>query len=170
MVACLLAAILVGAAYLVGFKGSLWGWQPFGPSTNLTDEATSDTQQSSTTDTDQGTKNDVEPGTGKTTDQVPVSGSLTATFTELSQAGGYVTFKGVATDSTASGTCSLVLTNPNDKPITRTMGAAEESGSAACGPIRILETEFSFIGEWTATFRYYVNDTQAVTERKIFIQ
>lgn len=164
---CIVAGLLLVAAavYLVAFKGTLLGWQPFGSN----DESTQPVTQSSS-DTNHGTKEDTTPGTDKTTDQIPVSDTLEASIDELGQSGGYVTLVGSVTNAKTSGSCSVAFTNPNDRPITRTVNATLTGDKAICETVKIPETEFSFLGEWTATLRYYSNDTQAVAERKITIQ
>jgi len=159
--------LIAGTVYLIGFKGTLLGWQPFPPFPPIQNETTQDSS-----DTNHGTKDDIENtdiGTDKTTNQIPVNEALTATFIGLSQSDGYIKFSGSANDS-KEGTCSIVFANPNDRPITRTVNATQKDGKAVCEPVQIPETEFSFLGEWTATFRYYINDTQAVAEKKITIQ
>lgn len=172
--AIIIASVLVvlaiaGAIYLIGFKGSLLGWQPFKSSPPVQKTTTQDSNDTNHgTKEDAGTDTDME--TDKTTDQIPVDETLTATFTNLAQSNGYVTFSGSANDTSTGGTCSIVFTNSNDRPISRTVHATQANGKAVCETVQIPETEFSFLGEWTATFRYYINDTQAVTERKITIQ
>lgn len=156
--------LVTAAIYLIFFNGRLLGWQPFPPS-----PSPSPTTQSSN-DTNHGTKDDVNPGTDKTTDQIPVSTDLTATIDELSQSNGLVSFKGSANDSKSGGTCSVVFSNPNDRPITRTVKSNVNGSTATCETIQIPETEFSFLGEWEVTFRYYSGDIQAVTEGKIGIR
>lgn len=165
----LLLVVIAGLAlvslvlYLTVFKGSLFGWQPFGST------AVEPVTQSSS-DTSHGTKEDANNPTDSTTDQVPVSDTLIATIDNLSQADGFITFLGSINDKTTGGSCSIVFSNPNDRPISRTVNAVVNNGKAVCGPIKIAETEFSYLGEWTMTFRYYSGKSQAVAERQITIQ
>jgi hypothetical protein len=166
LIGSIVVALLIAAAvYLVAFKGNLLGWQPFGNTPSTVEPITEDSP-----DTNHGTKDDTTPGTDKTTDEIPVSETLAATIMTLSQSNGQITFTGSANDNNAGGTCSIVFTNPNDRPVSRSANTTQSDGEAICGPIQIPETEFSFLGEWTATFRYYSGDTQAVTERTINIQ
>jgi hypothetical protein len=161
-----LAVLLIAAAvYLVAFKGNLFGWQPFGSTPAVVEPVTEDSP-----DTSHGTKDDITPVTDKTTDEIPVSETLTATFIDLAQSNGQITFTGSANDKNTGGTCSIIFSNPNDRPVSRSANTTQSDGKAVCGPILIPETEFSFLGEWTATFRYYSGDTQAVAERTINIQ
>lgn len=155
---------VAAATYLIFFNGKLLGWQPFPLSA-----PSSPTTQSSN-DTNHGTKDDVDLGSDKTTDQIPVSTDLTATINELSQSNGLVNFRGSANDSKDGGTCSVIFSNSNDRPITRTAKSNVSGGTATCETIQIPETEFSFLGEWGVTFRYYSGDTQAVAEGKIDIK
>lgn len=150
--------------YLVVFKGSLFGWQPFGTTVTV------DPPTQSSSDTNHGTKDDATDIPTDNTSQIPVSETLIASIDELSQSGGYIRFSGSANDTKTGGSCSIVFSNPNDRPISRTADATISSGKALCGPIKVAETEFSYLGEWTMTFRYYSGKSQAVSERKIIIQ
>ncbi len=157
--------LIAAATYLVFFNGKLLGWQPFPPAA-----IPSPTTQSSN-DTNRGTKNDTDGGTDKTTDEIPVSEVMIASFTDLTQSNGEVIFNGSANDSTAGGSCSIVFSNPNDRPVSRTTKATINGDKAVCETVKISDTEFSFLGEWTATFRYYAADnTQAIAEGKITIR
>jgi len=106
----------------------------------------------------------------KTTDQIPVNDSISVTVDELTQSNGVIRFKATTTSSVHGGKCSLTLTNPNDKPVTRTVSASNSDSTEICGPIEIPEQEFSYLGEWTATIRYYINDTQVVATKAINIK
>lgn len=164
---CIIAIILIaGVVYVFGFNGSLLGWQ-------LRKSISQEEQHSTTTEdttSNTGTKDDTAQGTDQTTDEIPVNETLIANFTTLTQSDGFITFSGeVNTDST-EGSCSITLTNTNDRPVTRTVAPKQVNNKATCGPIQIPESEFSFLGEWTATFRYYSGSTQTIVERKITIQ
>ena len=150
--------------YITVFKGILFGWQPFG-SQNTVEPVTQ-----SSSDTNHGTKDDTINPSESTTDQVPISDTLVATIDDLSQTDGFITFTGSVNDTSNGGSCSIVFSNPNDRPISRTVNAVTNNGKAVCGPIKVAETEFSYLGEWTMTFRYFSGKSQAVTERNITIQ
>lgn len=155
------------SVYIIGFKGSFFGWQPFSNTSQPSPINPADTStKPETTDENKGDSNTVN----KTTDEVPVSEDLAINFTNLSQSGGFVIFSGSTNDTKNIGTCSILFTNPEDKPVTRSSAAIKNNGKAECGPIKIPETEFSLLGDWKATYRYYVNDAQAVVERTIKIQ
>jgi len=162
-----LAVVLVVAlvlVYLIPFKGSLLGWQPF-----RTTETQPTSQQGLDSDTTQTDKGGDSP---QTTDQIPINPDLTATIVDLKQANGFVLFSGTTNATKSNGQCSILFTNPNDRPISRTLEAKNVNGVMTCGPIQIAETEFSYLGEWTVTFRYYTSDnnSQAVAEKKLTIE
>lgn len=107
---------------------------------------------------------------GKTTDQIPENTDITVTITSLQQHDDMVTFSATTTSTAADGKCVITFTNPNDRPISRTIDAAVGQNNSQCGPISIPAHEFSFIGDWTATIRYYSNETQAVASKVISIK
>jgi len=165
---CIIATIIVvGLIYLIGFKGSILGWQPLESTSQEEQQQTSDPED---TTTNPGTKDDTDEGTDQTTDEIPVNQTLVATFTKLSQADGFITFTGEVNTNSADGSCSITFTNTSDRPVTRTAAPTQVDSKSVCGPIQIPESEFSFLGEWTATFRFYTGDTQIVAERKITVQ
>lgn len=109
-------------------------------------------------------------GSTKTTDQIPVDTASSATINTLKQENGSIIFNGSVSPALTGGTCLLTFTNPNDKPITRTSVATTEGASSVCKQITISETEFSYLGTWTATFRYFVGDKQVVATKDIIIK
>jgi hypothetical protein len=102
----------------------------------------------------------------KTTDNIPVSKETTVTIKNLVQQDGSITYSATVENYGESGTCSATFTNDNDRPVVRTT-AAEQSN---CGPITIPEAEFSTLGKWTLTLRYYTNNTQAIATQTIEIK
>jgi len=161
--------ILIIAIVLAGIYGGVSytaKWWPFSVSTGnpVTESTNSDGNA-----TKEGL---IVPGenSSKTTDQVPVTTELTATITNLSQSNGYVSFVGTVNSVDTSGECSIILTNDNDKPVSRTVTAIIESGVVTCGPVQIPESEFTFLGKWLGTFRYYINGSQVVATKDITIK
>ncbi len=159
-----LVAILL-TVYIVGFRGSILGWSPFTQS-SINDDAT--VYPSDDVENDKAEKGN--SGSSQTTNQIPISPSLNIQIENLIQSDGYITFVGDTNDTSSLGKCSIIFTNPNDRPVVRNVEATKQAGSAACGPIKIPETEFSYIGGWHATFRYYSNNEQAVSEQEIVIK
>jgi len=165
---CIIVTVItIGAIYLIGFNGSILGWQPFEPTSQQEQQQTSDPQD---TTTNSGTKDDTDEGTDQTTDEIPVNQTLVATFTKLSQADGFITFTGEVNANSTDGSCSITFTNASDRPVTRTATPTQVGSKSVCGPVQIPESEFSFLGEWTATFRFYTGGAQTTAERKITIQ
>lgn len=102
----------------------------------------------------------------KTTDDIPVAKETEVAIKELVQQNGSITYTATIENPGESGTCSATFTNDNDRPVVRTT-TAEGSN---CGPVAIPEAEFSTLGQWTLTLRYYTNNTQAVTTQTIEIK
>lgn len=160
-----IVVILAAIAYAgTSFALELW---PFEQHTTNSDGTTTTGSSQNATKDNIPTK---EGGTTKTTDQVPVDATLTAAITTLQQADGFVTFSGTVTPAQTGGSCSVTLSNPNDKPVVRSVDATSDANGTICGPIKIPESEFSYLGTWTATFRYFVGDKQVVATKDIVIQ
>ncbi len=106
----------------------------------------------------------------KTSDQIPVDDSLTAHIDSINEANGVVTFTGSVTGATQAGSCSVTFSTPNDPPLSQTVSASLNGTTATCDPISIPAQSFSYLGDWTVTFRYFVNNTQAVATGTITIQ
>ena len=161
----LICVLLVGAYFGVAAAAKLW---PFMPATTSQDTPATSTglNQSETPSKDDTSTSDP----GKTTDEVPVSQSIAASIIQLEQKNGIVYFTGTVTPVQSGGTCSITLSNPNDKPIVRTTDATTDGSNSVCGPIQIPETEFSYLGTWTATFRYFIGDVQATATKEITIR
>lgn len=108
--------------------------------------------------------------TDKTSDQVPVNKDLIATITRLEQTDEGVIFSATVTNSPTAGRCVVTFTNPNDKPVVKEVDATTKDGTALCGPLTVSPLEFSYLGEWQVTLRYYFNDQQAVASEKVTIR
>lgn len=101
----------------------------------------------------------------KTTDDIPTSASESIEITKLIQSGGAITYEAKINGTSGGGTCSAVYSNDIAKPVTRT----SDANGDMCGPVSISAGEFSTLGTWTLTLRYYSNNTQVVTSKKIDI-
>jgi len=165
IISVIIIVVVVLIAYTsTSFALKLW---PF------TQPTPSDTQSDSTSTSTDSSKDNIpssDNGSTKTTDQVPVDTALNATINTLEQKNGLVTFNGSVSPALAGGTCSLTFTNPNDKPINRTSESTTDNTSSVCKQITVPETEFSYLGTWTTTFRYFVGEKQVVATKDIVIQ
>lgn len=102
----------------------------------------------------------------KSTSEVPVSETLHVKITDLTQGGRGITYRATISDSAKDGTCSATFTNSLDRPVIRTTA----SRNNVCGPVTIPETEFSALGIWTLTLRFYTDNVQAVDTKTVEIQ
>lgn len=144
-------------------------WGPFDQTPSA--EELKEAQNNSDTTNDQvkgGKDQPTDPNidTSKTTDDIPVSSSATITITGIVQQNGNVTLSSSLQNPGETGTCSVLFTSDVAKPVSRTVTATDGS----CPDITIPEQEFSAIGTWEATLRYYTGDTQAVDTKTIEIQ
>ncbi len=102
----------------------------------------------------------------KSTDQIPVNQAASIDITSLSQANGNITYSASFKGIEGNGTCSAQFSIDDAKPVTRVTKA---SGSV-CEPVSIPEMEFTRLGLWTLTIRYYTNDSQVTTSKAIEIK
>jgi len=116
-------------------------------------------------------KNEANQTSGdKTTNEIPEDTTLAASIDDLYQEGDTIHFTGSVNTPNGKGTCTVVFSNENDKPVTRTVDATSKGDNTVCGPVEISNLEFSFVGTWQVTFRYFENDTQVSTEGTIDIK
>ena len=154
--------VILGGYTVAAYQLKLW---PFTPASSTSDQNTSDPTLSPG-------KEAVSDGefSDKTTDEVPVNPTLTATIDQLAQQDGKVIAKTSINTTDTSGLCSFVFSNANDKPVTQTASPTLKGDRVICGPIEIPEQSFSFLGDWVMTFRYYANNTQVSAEDTISIK
>jgi hypothetical protein len=116
------------------------------------------------------TSSDPTAGGDKTTNEVPVSKSLSASITQLAEANNQITFAASVSNATTTGTCVVTFSNTNDRPVTKQFNATYSNGTAQCGPTNISAYEFSYLGQWQVSLRYYENGQQATAEGSINIR
>ncbi|HEY8886552.1 MAG TPA: hypothetical protein VIM31_03595 [Candidatus Microsaccharimonas sp.] len=121
-------------------------------------------QQSTKTDTP------TTDSTQSTTDKVPVSNSVTAKITELTQRNNQVLFTATISGTATNGTCVITFSNPNDKPVVKTVASTVKDGVVMCGELQIPTLEFSYIGTWSVDLRFYIDNQQATASDKIDIR
>lgn len=122
------------------------------------------TQQDPTT----GNKSDIPTSAdgvdlNKTTDQVPTASAASIAITRLEQKNDQVSYAAQVSGITENGTCSATFTKEGSRPVVR---STQATGST-CGPIVIPETEFSQVGTWKLTLRYFADDQQIDTTKDI---
>jgi cytoskeletal protein RodZ len=101
----------------------------------------------------------------KTTDQIPTNPSLILTISKLAQENGAVTYEASLNDKNQNGTCAAEFTSKGARPITSTTDAK----NGTCGPISIPELQFTKIGDWNFTLRYYTKNTQVSAQKTLSI-
>jgi cytoskeletal protein RodZ len=117
-----------------------------------------------------GKSTDASPTGDQTSNQVPVSKTLSASITQLVEVNNTVKFTATVQNTDSAGTCVVTFSNPNDRPVTQQSTSANANGVSTCGPISIPANEFSYLGQWSVDFHYYVGDQQATTSDVITIQ
>ena len=100
---------------------------------------------------------------------VPISTSTDVKNLIADQKSGAVHANADVTNATdASATCVFTFENPNDKPVVRQVSVSAKG--SVCDSGDIPEQEFTHLGQWKVTLRYYSNNTQAVATTNITIQ
>lgn len=101
----------------------------------------------------------------KSTAEVPVKPEASLAITSLKQSNGEVSYAATFDGIDGDGTCSAQFTAPGAKPVTRTAKASGQECSAS-----IPEMEFTQLGEWTLTVRYYNSNSQVTATKAINVQ
>lgn len=103
-----------------------------------------------------------------TTDDVPVSNVVKANITRLEQTDSTVHFSAEVSGAKELGRCVITFSTPNDRPVTKEFDAVKGSDSYSCD-IDISSLEFSYLGNWNVSFRYYTSTEQATSSGVIKI-
>lgn len=101
-----------------------------------------------------------------TTDQIPKSSSMSMAIDSVVEQNGSVTYSGTVGNPVAGGKCSAIFTSKIDKPVTDTPVFKNNT----CGPSSVPSTEFTSLGTWTLTLRYFTNSTQVSASKDIEIR
>ena len=170
--------IIVGIVLLLAAGGAYTyaaykkSWWPFPAQSSVNIDAQQDTENESPKNNNTTKKDEskADENTGKTSDQVPVNDKFIPTISVLEQSGNNVKFAASIKNSSSAGQCVVTFSNPNDRPVVKQFDATVKDGSAICGPIEVPALEFSYLGEWQVSLRYYVGTEQATTTGKVTIR
>lgn len=169
----LIIIIFVGVLALAGLTSAAYHYQywPFAPASDNSNKPSPEEQgkldkKKAIEDKGKSQTSSTNVDASKSPNTIPVSTTTSVEITNLQQSNGKVIYAATVTNPAGSGTCSAVFTNDIAKPVTRTTGA----DGTSCGPVSIPESEFSAIGTWTLTLRYYTDGTQAVTTKTIDVK
>jgi archaellin len=157
----LLAAIIVAGVLSVVII------RHFHTQQNAQNNSAKDTAQNDTT---LNSKKDIPPATstsGETSDKVPVNTAATMDIATLSQSGTTIHLDAViAALSDTSGTCVATFTKDNNKPVVHEFKPTLTDNAVHCATSDISALEFSSLGQWTTTVRYYQGNSQ-ITGTKV---
>jgi hypothetical protein len=103
-----------------------------------------------------------------TTEDVPVNTAATATITRLEQKDSTVYFDATVNNATNLGKCVVSFTTPNDKPIAKEFDATKNGTEFRCS-LTTSALEFSYLGKWDVTLRYYDGNSQIITKGSVTI-
>lgn len=169
VIIAIIIALSAASYAFIAHKKSLW---PFPPQQSQNTDAQQDTINESPKNSNSVKKDEAGAAVndGKTTDQVPINKDLVATITQLEQLDDTVKFSATIENSTSAGTCVVTFTNPNDRPVTKQFDATIKDGVTLCKSSDIPSLEFSYLGAWSVSFRYYVGGEQITATGEVTIQ
>lgn len=157
--------VLVGIYFALAHHFLYWPFQAPSTAQQHAQDVAANSQPTKKTEAPTSSTNPNVDAT-KTTDEIPSNTSVSATITQLEQQNGQVTYAADLNDKAQNGTCAAEYTSDGARPITSTTNAL----NGICGPVSTPDVQFTKLGTWTLTLRYYVNNTQAVTSKTIIIK
>lgn len=166
LIVAVIVFLLLCAYFGIALKTHFWPFLASTNTQNTTSESSPSTDSTGKTQTDTtGVKS------GVTSDQVPVSTSIAASITQLSEDdNNNITFAGLIKNNTSPGTCVVTFTNPNAKPYVVQADSTTKDSQTLCGPLSISALNFSYLGEWAVNLRFYSDNEQATADSTITIQ
>lgn len=158
--------LLVCGYFGVALKTHFW------PFTVASTASTTPIETTPTTNTSGKSDTPIAGVTSDTTsDQVPVSSTVEASITQLSEdSDNNIAFAGLIKNNTSPGTCVVTFTNSNAKPYVTQEDSTTKDGQTLCGPLSISALNFSYLGDWTVNLRFYSDNEQATIDSKITIR
>lgn len=103
-----------------------------------------------------------------TTDDIPVNQAASAEITRLEQKDSTVFFDAIIVGVSSIGRCVVSFNTPNDKPIVKEFDAKLIDNKYTCS-FTTSALEFSYLGEWDVTLRYYYDQSQVITKGSVKI-
>jgi hypothetical protein len=176
LVIALISLLIVTFVYLFGFKGNLFGWQPFPadqtyvPPTDEQLKAAKQIEESTAENSNYG-KNPNDVGSDHPNDPVVHQGdtkaTATLTITAANQNDGLLQVRTLLGALTDEGTCTLTLTK-DDKSISRTAGIQPTTNSSTCKGFDIPVSELSK-GEWRVVVTFENAELKASGQRTVTV-
>ena len=107
----------------------------------------------------------------KTTENTPVSPTLSLNDVTATENGGYVSATAhILGNKYQSGSCVFTFENANARPVIRQANVISSANALACSSGNIPAVEFSVLGTWKLTVRYYYGGSQAFNAASIDIE
>ena len=160
---------LIATLLIAGGAAAFYLTQQNDPSNEENSKTSQDTP---TTDTNKKGETPAESlpdnSQGTTTEDVPVSSTASAKITRLEQQDMTVYFAADISNTTTAGRCVVSFTTTNDRPVIREFDSTQNGANRSCN-LDLSALEFSYLGEWKVTLRYYEGNTQVVTEGLVTI-
>jgi len=167
----LMPVLIIGALLLVciasAFFLKLWPFQNNIDPNSIRQETSSESSKNDNPITKD--ESEADANEGKSTDDVPVSESFSAAITKLEQNDNQISFAAKISNSKNPGTCVVTFSNPNDRPIVKQFDSTSKDSVTLCEST-FSALEFSYLGEWNVSLRYYVGSEQAFTEGRVIIK
>lgn len=158
--------VIVVVAYIVLSTAHIW---PFSESKSI---ATNNAATTTPAETNNSLpKQDLNSTTdsSQTSNNIPVNATWVAAITTLNETNDEINFAATVQNAPSTGTCVVTFSNPNDRPVVQQFNATATNGLTTCD-VNLSAYEFSYLGNWSVSFRYYVGNQQATTTSEIKIQ
>lgn len=160
LIALLILAIIAGIYYFIYLS----------PNKSQKGNTTSTTDITKDSDTKSATQPSTLPDNSQnlSTTDVPEDTSATAQISRLEEKDGTVYFAANISGASELGRCVVSFSTPNDKPVTKDFDAVEEGSDYVCS-VNVPALEFSYLGKWDVTLRYYNGDKQVIKTSTVTI-
>lgn len=167
LIPLLIAGILLVSYFSFAYFLKTWPFQSAIDPNSLRQDTTSESYKNDNPIK----KSDSQAGIneGKDSSEVPISNTFSVNITRLEQVNNDVIFSAIINGSNNTGTCVITFSNPNDRPIVKELSSTTKDGTSIC-EATFSALEFSYLGEWNASLRYYNGTEQATVEGKVTIK
>lgn len=156
----------------VGVIAAAWFFAP--GSDNNSNESSSPNNEADTLQIEDGETEPTNPKadppdpdtSGQSPDDVPVNEAASLSISQLEQTDNEVTLNSSLSGADQAGTCVASFTHPGGRPVIREFPSNGQNG---CGSLTIPAIEFSALGEWQLTLRFYNEGEQVIARESIVI-
>ena len=103
-----------------------------------------------------------------TTEEVPTNKEAVAVIRRLEQKDTTIYLDATISNVAKQGKCVIIFSTPNDKPVTKEFDSTKNGDIYTCS-LATSALEFSYLGKWDVTLRYYSENSQVVAKGALTI-